>query len=58
MSVEAKPIRPVGSHRLRAYRIALGISVVLNVLLIGVLYLYSTVESFMSVIESAVGLLG
>ena len=42
--------------RHRAYRIALTASLILNVLLAAALYLYSTVESFMSMIGMAVGM--
>ena len=59
MSIEVKPrIQRVAIPRHRAYRIALTVSLVLNGLLAGALYLYSTVESFMSVIGMAVGILG
>ena len=59
MSTEVTPrIQRNTIPRHRAYRIALTISLILNVLLAGALYLYSTVESFMSVIGMAVGILG
>ena len=59
MSTEVTPrIHGVFFPRHRAYRIALTVSLILNVLLAGALYLYSTVESFMSVIGMAVGILG
>lgn len=44
--------------RLRAYRIALTISVALNVLLIAAIALYIHFEGLLSVIEEAVGILG
>ena len=59
MSTEVTPrMHGVAIPRHRAYRIALTISLILNVLLAGALYLYSTVESFLSVIGMAVGFLG
>ena len=59
MIIDAAPTAPaqvVAVPRHRGYRIALTISLILNVLLAIALYLYSTVESFMSVIGMAVGI--
>lgn len=59
MSVDATPYMPiVGIPKHRGYRIVLTISVILNIVLASALYLYSTVEGFMSVIGAAVGYLG
>ncbi len=44
--------------KLRAYRIALAASLVLNALLIAALALYIHFEGLLSVIEDAVGILG
>jgi hypothetical protein len=44
--------------RHRGYRVALTISIILNLVLAAALYLYSSVESFMSLIGMAVGFLG
>ena len=46
------------ARQLRFYRIALVVSVVLNGLLFAALWLYSSIESFLSLIGEAVGYLG
>ena len=56
MSADTAPIVPRNvKPAYRGYRIALTISFTLNVLLGAALYLYSSVESFMSVIGMVVG---